>query len=764
MRNQLVAAMNRIVAVSVGCLLSLSALSLSAAEVDVSAAAQREAAGDLIGRVTSKIRDAFDLEIIPAVEGKDVYELSSREGRIVLRGNNGISLASAYHHYLRDYLKVQYSLWGDQMTLPEELPPVPEDVRVVSRRQFRHFFNYCTFNYTATWWDWDQWQRMIDFLAMHGVNMPLSVVGVEGVWYHSLLEVGFTDEEARAFIAAPVYLSWQWMSNLEGTGGPIPKSWIDSHLDLGRRIMDRQLSLGMTPIVNGFSGHVPRSFKDKFPDARIDIKGKWAGGSFQGAAQLDPTDPLFDRFGAIYLNNQIELLGTGHYYITDPFHEGAPPVEGDAYLKQVAERISALFTSVDPKAIWCMQSWSIRLPIVRSVEREKLLVMNYAKTKKLPEGYWYTGGVATNFGGRTIMQGPLKQLAANRFVADEDKHCVGFGFWAEGLSDNPVTCHLALDMNWAAGPIDLSGWLKGYARRRYGFSSDEVDQAWQLLVNEGPYMRGGYGYSSMLAARPGLYPPKSGPNNSLAKTYFYDTKKLAEATGLLLGAADLGKASAGFRYDAADWTRQCLSNLVAYKQGAITRAFLAGDREALAEAGADFDELLTDIDEITSSVPQMHMGRWLADAEAWAENDRQRAYYRQYAATLVTIWGRDPGRRPSLYDYAWREWGGLIGTFYKRRWEIFTAELDGRLARGQTYEEAPHAFFVKRYAFRADDIHSKLADFEEAWAAEPPDLPAEPQGDSVDIAVRLFAKYRDDLLAMPAKADILQTPPRDTGR
>ena len=44
-------------------------------------------------------------------------------------------------------------------------------------------FNYCTFNYSASWWNWERWEQEIDFMALNGINMPLSIVGLEGVWY-----------------------------------------------------------------------------------------------------------------------------------------------------------------------------------------------------------------------------------------------------------------------------------------------------------------------------------------------------------------------------------------------------------------------------------------------------------------------------------------------------------------------------------------------------------------------------------------------------
>lgn len=90
--------------------------------------------------------------------------------------------------------------------------------------------NYCTVSYSAAWWDWERWQRELDFMAMNSINMPLSVVGLEAVWYNTLLKHKFTDEEARQFLAGPGHFAWQWMQNLQSYGGPLPKSWIDKHI------------------------------------------------------------------------------------------------------------------------------------------------------------------------------------------------------------------------------------------------------------------------------------------------------------------------------------------------------------------------------------------------------------------------------------------------------------------------------------------------------------------------------------------------------
>ena len=71
-------------------------------------------------------------------------------------------------------------------------------------------------------WDWKRWEKEIDWMALHGINLPLAVVGQECVWKNMLEKLGYTKEEINKFIAGPAFLAWWAMNNLEGWGGPNP--------------------------------------------------------------------------------------------------------------------------------------------------------------------------------------------------------------------------------------------------------------------------------------------------------------------------------------------------------------------------------------------------------------------------------------------------------------------------------------------------------------------------------------------------------------
>lgn len=32
------------------------------------------------------------------------------------------------------------------------------------------------------WWDWERWEKEIDWMALQGINLPLAFTGQESIW------------------------------------------------------------------------------------------------------------------------------------------------------------------------------------------------------------------------------------------------------------------------------------------------------------------------------------------------------------------------------------------------------------------------------------------------------------------------------------------------------------------------------------------------------------------------------------------------------
>ena len=57
--------------------------------------------------------------------------------------------------------------WATSLDLPARLPLPASTRRDTIRGRYRVYMNYCTVSYTATWWNWERWQREIDYMAMN---------------------------------------------------------------------------------------------------------------------------------------------------------------------------------------------------------------------------------------------------------------------------------------------------------------------------------------------------------------------------------------------------------------------------------------------------------------------------------------------------------------------------------------------------------------------------------------------------------------------
>lgn len=708
-----------------------------------------KAARELIARVTPGYEKQYVLEVIPtdAQSGEDVFEVDARKGKVVLRGNNPVALASAFHWYLKYTCKAQLSWFGDQLNLPERLPlPAAKERRTIGGK-YRAYFNYCTLSYTAPWWDWERWQREIDFMAMNGINMPLQPIGLDAVWYETLLRMGFTDLEARTFLVGPGHQAWQWMTNIEQFGGPLPKSWIDSHVELGRRIFARQLELGMKPIQQSFTGYVPKLMAEKYPEAKIAQQPEWYG--FEGVSQLDPLDPLFDRMGHTFMQVQDSIFGSYGIYSADPFHESAPPVNTPEYLSAVGKKISNLIDDFDPRGIVAMQAWSIREPIATQFPKDRLVVLDLNGStypnKKNFWGYPFVAGNLHNFGGRINMHGDLALLASNQYATARKKapNAVGSGLFMESIVQNPVYYAMAFEMPMHRDTIRPSEWLDAYTVRAYGAESDAAQQAWAILL-KGPYGPGTNGVesSSIVAARPAIDVKKSGPNAGF--NIPYDPKSLYEAERLLLQDAEKLETSEIYRFDVVDVQRQIMSNLGQEIHKAAAAAYKAGDMAGFKKHSGRFLELLLDVDALLATRTEWNFDRWVSDARSWGATTEEKDLLERDATALVTYWGFTPGYMCQQFDYSWREWAGLIRRYYYNRWKMFYDMLAESLASGKPYSETGAKMSNGREAFRGNEFYDRLADWEIDFVATPKtDIDPAPNGDEIETARKMFGKYSE---------------------
>lgn len=230
------------------------------------------------------LTDAFQITLDARVP--DGYTVYFDSGCVHIQAGSRISACNAIYDYLKHICRVNYSWCGNEVLSLTEIVPFEGRLEKAIAQKYRVYMNYCTLDYSMCWWDWARWEQEIDFMAMNGINMPLCVIGTEAVWFETLLEFGFTKEEALKTVSGPAFWAWQLMTNIEGYMPPQNTEYIYERLALGKKILKRMLEFEMLPIQQGFSGHVPMLLREKYPNARITAKNGWC--FFPKTAQLDP--------------------------------------------------------------------------------------------------------------------------------------------------------------------------------------------------------------------------------------------------------------------------------------------------------------------------------------------------------------------------------------------------------------------------------------------------------------------------------------------
>ena len=271
---------------------------LSLILLTIGSANAQQAAQQLSRRILGEKASEFKF-IVPENKKPGFHENyftleNSKDGKIQITANDDNSLAMGLNYYLRHYAHV-YVSWNaaDAVELPKKFPAIESDKPIYKRALVdnRFFLNYRTFGYSLTWWGWDEWERLIDWMAMNGINMPLAMTGQEAVWYEVWKDYGMTDEEIRSYFAGPAYLPWHRLGSLDGFQGPLPMSWINGQKELQKKIVARERELNMRPVLSGFSGHIPQYIAEAYTTAKIKKYTPWHG--FQSTYFLDPSEPLF---------------------------------------------------------------------------------------------------------------------------------------------------------------------------------------------------------------------------------------------------------------------------------------------------------------------------------------------------------------------------------------------------------------------------------------------------------------------------------------
>lgn len=688
-------------------------------------------AREVIHRFAGEFPAKLKLSFIDKENSCDVFETKVRNGELEIRGSSGVALCRGFYDFIKSN-HAGISAWsGNRCIFPASLPENMEK-RVVSPFPRHYYYNVVTYGYTLPYWDWQRWEEEIDWMALHGVDMPLALVANEAITARVWKRLGLTEEEIQSYFVGPAHLPWMRMGNISQIDGPMPVEWHSDQVELQHKILKRMKLLGMKPICPAFAGFVPLALKRLYPDVKI-IETTWAG--FHNW-MLSPEEELFTRIGQLFIEEWEKEFGKNDFYLADSFNEmdvPFPPIgtkERYDMLAFYGEQVYKGIKAGNPDAVWVMQGWMFGYQrdiwdyetlqaLVNKVPDDKMMLLDLAADYN--KNVWGNGmnwefykgffnklwvySVIPNMGGKTGATGILSFYANGHLEALNSPNrgrLFGFGMAPEGTENNEVVYEMICDAGWSSSEIDVKQWLKDYSLCRYGKTCPEMDEVWEGLC------KSVYGtFTDHPRFLWQLRPGRSGKGTVNTDSNFYRAvEKMAECAPKMTG-------SPLFKADFLEMTAFYLGGKMEALASAIGKSYLYGNTADALKMQQQFEELGEGLDSLLESHPVYRLQRWIDFARKHGDTEKLKDYYEMNARRIVTIWG------PPVSDYACKLWSGLIRDYYLPRWREY---------------------------FRCKETGSKydLASWESDWVTQKKGVsPMTPYADPVEAAIRWIQKAKE---------------------
>jgi alpha-N-acetylglucosaminidase len=646
----------------------------------------------VIERTTGTPLKNIIMKELPVEKTTDAYEIEASNGTLTLRGNSPVAICYGFYTYMKDACHSMVSWSGKQLNLPKQWPDSPLK-KGQSPYLYRYYLNVVTFGYTTPYWDWKRWDKELDWMALHGINMPLALVASEAIAERVWLKMGLSKDEIRSFFTGPAYLPWHRMGNLNRWDGPLTENWQKEQIELQHKIIKRMRELGMHPIAPAFAGFVPPAFQKKYPDAKVS-ELKWGGFAKEdNACVLAPNSTFFKKIGKLFIEEWEKEFGKNEFYLSDSFNEMDVPVSNDKpeeKYKLLADYGKAIYESIsagNPDAVWVTQGWTFGYQhkfwdksslkaLLSQVPDDKMLILDLGN--EYPEYVWKIDPVwkthegfygkkwiysfVPNFGGKNQYTGIASLYASGPVDALESpckKNMVGFGFAPEGIENNEFIYELLADMGWQSSRINLNDYAAKYTEARYGASPGKMKSAYRHLFqscynNFSPYPRFLWQLVTPDTRRRGKV------NNDPA---FF------QAAEEFLACKQELKSSELYKNDAIEISAFYLGLIAEeyYKKALIF--FDEGNQKEAQKEGAKTISILKEVDRLLASHPNYRLINWVEMSRQHGISEEEKNHYEADAKRLITTWG---GRQE---DYASRVWSGLISSYYIPRIQLY---LEGK--------------------------------------------------------------------------------------
>ncbi|KAF9114702.1 hypothetical protein BGX27_010094 [Mortierella sp. AM989] len=556
-----------------------------------------------------------------------------------------------------------------------------------------------------------------DFLTAP-VDMPWQRMGnIQGSWNHQLINMSIGDES--------VYKNM----------------WIDAQWELQQLIITRIKDLGITPIMPAFQAFVPRALASKYPNNVFKKTNVWSAfpEEYTKVTYILQTDPLFSSFSAEFLELQKTLYNgyQSHFYLLDLYNELVPDCVTPECMRAISNSVTKTLQSVDKDATWVMQGWFLTNTALWTPEATSAYFGGISDANGKPfildlaadsipiwdstqglYGHEFGWSIINNFGTAQGLFAKLPTLLTTPFQVYQKYPTTlrGIGVATEGINNNEYVYQTVLELPWHDPKEIINGTshLEKYITRRYGSSKATplVQNAWDKLRQTVWDCQSGQASQSksFIEKLPALNMTNT---DWLGTVFWYNKTIVVEAWDQLVRAATQeqhANVPKSFKFDLVDTTREVLLATVfpSLHEGLVD-GYQANDVKKIKTYGRLIVSLIKDADTLLNTSPFFSFGAWVLEAKTSIDpitgninkqlpfhggnpNSPNKAGYQRFlesnARNIFTWWGPEgSGPTGSLPDYASKQWGGLLNSYYLPRWQLFISQLEQAVATKQPWNK-----------------------------------------------------------------------------
>lgn len=648
----------------------------------------------VINRFTGgQMRVQVQLTLPKDAQGHDSYAYQVKDNTLFIQASDGVAACRGFY----DYVKAKgagISSWsGNRFSMPADMQIAPRSF--TSPYRDHQYMNVVTYGYTAPYWDQERWDQELDWMALHGIDMPLLLIAQEQVYREVFYDMGLTKEEIDEWEVGPAHLPWMRMGNLSGNSfdGPLGESWNQKQVELCRHVIGRMRKLGMKPICPAFGGFVPKAFVNHYA-GKLDLTGwDWVPQDTRNY-RLNPGSEAFVEVGTRFIRKWEEKFGKCQYYLSDSFNEMEIPHDHDL-MTAYGDAIYKSIRDANPDAVWTMQGWTlgyqrsswgdgILKALLKNVPDDKFMALDMATDYNrcfwnapydwdTYEGFYgkeWVWSVIPNMGGKTAYTGFIDYYANARLDAQNSPNrgnLTGYGMAPEGVENNEMLYELITDGGWvgARDSIDVPRWMEQYATCRYG-SITSAEHTYYKGLRQSVYNsfqdhpQFGWQVRNNITG--------SG-NVNLNAAFCQGVEQLfadAQALKSRIGMLDAQGARL-YQLDLIETASIYASGKLEKLSERIRKAVDAGQTQHARELLNQLESLMLRLDRALTAHPLYNLKEWEVKAMKMAGDANESKRNAVNARRIVSVWYGNHEKDEPVNDYACRMWAGLIRDYYLPR-------------------------------------------------------------------------------------------------